>query len=141
MIRSPINFAGSFVGGPIEVTPSALLPNRDPTLRDRSLARTRPTPVGMIDFMDAPPWSQVILGGQYNLVEMIGFGGSAQVWRSFDRELHREVAVKILATHSSDEPSVFQRFRREALAIWPPFRTRTSSLSTTSGLLTGGPSW
>ena len=68
----------------------------------------------MIEFMDAPPGSQATLGGRYDLVEMTGFGGTAQVWRSFDRELHREVAVKILDTHSSDDPSTLQRFRREA---------------------------
>ena len=82
------------------------------TLRDRS--RAGPSPVDKIGCMDAPPGSQATLGGRYDLVEMTGFGGMAQVWRCFDRELHREVAVKILDTHPSDDPSTLQRFRREA---------------------------
>lgn len=64
--------------------------------------------------MDAPPGTRATLAGRYELVELVGFGGMAQVWRAYDRELRREVAVKVLSAHPSDDPSARQRFRREA---------------------------
>ncbi len=41
----------------------------------------------------------------------------ATVWRSFDRHLQRQVAVKVLADEARDDPNVLERFRREARHI------------------------
>ena len=35
-------------------------------------------------------------GGRYLLVERIGDGGYASVWRAFDQERREEVAVKVM---------------------------------------------
>ncbi len=74
----------------------------------------RENPVGKVARVDAPSGTHATLGGRYELVAMVGLGGMAQVWRSYDRVLRREVAVKILAAHTSDDPSSLARFRREA---------------------------
>jgi serine/threonine protein kinase len=57
------------------------------------------------------------LSGRYRLSERIGAGGSAVVYRAEDLILERQVAVKVLAEHLSDDDRFVARFRREALAV------------------------
>ncbi len=54
--------------------------------------------------------------GRYELVEEIGEGGMATVYRARDRELRREVAIKVLFPHLSRRPEIVRRFHREARA-------------------------
>jgi eukaryotic-like serine/threonine-protein kinase len=54
--------------------------------------------------------------GRYELVEDIGEGGMATVFRARDRELRREVAIKVLFPHLAKRPEVVRRFQREARA-------------------------
>lgn len=55
-----------------------------------------------------------ILGGRYELVEIIGRGGMADVWEGRDMRLGRRVAVKELRSDLARDPSFQARFRREA---------------------------
>lgn len=54
------------------------------------------------------------LGDRYELVERIGSGGMAEVWRATDRSLGRDVAVKLLHPHLAEDQSILARFRSEA---------------------------
>lgn len=54
--------------------------------------------------------------GRYRLIELIGRGGMGEVWRAYDTETSRIVAVKVLAANLANDPTFVQRFRREALA-------------------------
>lgn len=53
---------------------------------------------------------------RYELVELLGTGGMANVWKARDTVLDRWVAVKRLLPHAITEPDVAARFRREALS-------------------------
>jgi serine/threonine protein kinase len=52
--------------------------------------------------------------GSYQLVELLGVGGMAEVYRAEDLLLQREVAVKVLAAHLADNTEYAERFRAEA---------------------------
>jgi serine/threonine protein kinase/formylglycine-generating enzyme required for sulfatase activity len=52
--------------------------------------------------------------GKYQLLEELGHGGFAQVYKARDMVLNREVAIKILYTHFANEQNVAKRFWNEA---------------------------
>lgn len=60
--------------------------------------------------------TQRVLQGRYELRGEIGRGGMATIWRAYDRELDREVAVKLLHPQYAGDPEFLERFRREARA-------------------------
>jgi serine/threonine protein kinase len=55
--------------------------------------------------------------GKYELLEEIGRGGFAVVYKARDTELDRIVALKVLKPYWTDEPGFVTRFRREARAV------------------------
>jgi predicted Ser/Thr protein kinase len=57
-----------------------------------------------------------VLSDRYELAEIIGTGGMAEVWRARDTRLQRDVAVKIVPVGAHD-PSRVRRIVREAKAM------------------------
>jgi serine/threonine-protein kinase len=57
------------------------------------------------------------ISDRYELGERLGSGGMSSVFKATDAVLEREVAVKVLAEHLSDDEKFVARFRREALAV------------------------
>jgi tRNA A-37 threonylcarbamoyl transferase component Bud32 len=55
--------------------------------------------------------------GKYRLVEKLGQGGMAQVYKAYQPDLDRYVAVKVLNPHLTGDEDFAARFRREARAI------------------------
>jgi len=54
--------------------------------------------------------------GRFELGELVGTGGMAMVFRATDRQLGREVAIKVLLPSAALHREGAERFRREALA-------------------------
>ncbi|HET9409536.1 MAG TPA: protein kinase [Candidatus Sulfotelmatobacter sp.] len=52
--------------------------------------------------------------GKYEVLELLGRGGMGMVYRAFDRQLNREVAIKTVTEGFSGDPEMLERFYREA---------------------------
>jgi serine/threonine protein kinase len=55
--------------------------------------------------------------GQYQIIEQIGQGGMATVYKAYQPGLDRYVALKILPPAPAQQPGSSERFQREAKAI------------------------
>jgi eukaryotic-like serine/threonine-protein kinase len=55
-----------------------------------------------------------LLGGRYQVGELLGYGGMAEVHRGRDLRLGRDVAIKMLRTDLARDRTFQERFRREA---------------------------
>jgi serine/threonine-protein kinase len=55
--------------------------------------------------------------GQYEILEPLGKGGMASVYRAYQTNLDREVAIKVMAERYNTDPAFVERFRREARSI------------------------
>ena len=66
----------------------------------------------------APPSHPEMLGriGRYEVERLIGAGGMGVVFKGFDTELNRPVAVKVLAPYLAGSGAARKRFAREARA-------------------------
>ena len=60
--------------------------------------------------MDGTPF------GRYQLVELMGRGGMGEVWRAYDPDMERVVALKVLPKTYAGDKVFRERFRREAQA-------------------------
>jgi eukaryotic-like serine/threonine-protein kinase len=84
--------------------------NGDPARSDR-------TSDAVPDVTGHRPWpDRSHLAGRYQLQEPIASGGAAIVWRAFDENLSRSVAIKLLHPHHATDPTVVERFERESRA-------------------------
>src|SRR5262245_15846441 len=55
--------------------------------------------------------------GPYEVLSRLGAGGMGEVYRARDTRLDRTVAIKVLPEHLARDPSLRQRFEREARAV------------------------
>src|SRR3990172_9396181 len=55
--------------------------------------------------------------GRYEILEPIGQGGMATVYKARQPALDRVVALKVIRPGFSDDPEFLERFRREARAL------------------------
>jgi len=52
--------------------------------------------------------------GRYQIVELLGRGGMAEVYKAYQQSLDRYVAIKLMHTFLSEDSDFFERFNREA---------------------------
>ena len=55
--------------------------------------------------------------GRYHILEQLGEGGMATIYKAVDTRLNREVAIKFLRTEKLDSGKALKRFELEARAL------------------------
>jgi serine/threonine protein kinase len=94
MLEDFASDAGTYDVAPPTLGGAAVSPNEDRARWEKRLRRA--------------------LGDDYELLELIGTGGFGRVYRVRDLQLERLVALKVLDPSLIRDPSVVERFRREA---------------------------
>ena len=67
--------------------------------------------------MSTPPQLIGARLGAYDIEALLGTGGMANVYRGFDTNLQRAVAIKVLSPAAAAQPGFADRFRQEARLI------------------------
>jgi serine/threonine protein kinase len=67
--------------------------------------------------MDASNWEGRKIGGRYQIEELLGQGGMSSVYKAFDPNLQRMVAIKLVHPHLSNNQEFVRRFEVEATAV------------------------
>lgn len=55
--------------------------------------------------------------GKYEITELIGHGGMATVYKGYQRDIDRHVAVKVMPPHPGQDTNYVERFRLEARTV------------------------
>ncbi|MGF2075636.1 protein kinase domain-containing protein, partial [Enterococcus casseliflavus] len=55
--------------------------------------------------------------GSYQIVEIIGRGGMATVYKAWQADVERYVALKVLSADVNEDPTLLKRFHREARLV------------------------
>lgn len=73
--------------------------------------------VGIAGVIEIMPLTIGEAVGPYRIVEQLGQGGMATVYRAYHPYLERDVAIKVLHAALKSDPSFEERFRREAQIV------------------------
>ncbi|PKO06275.1 MAG: hypothetical protein CVU41_07525 [Chloroflexi bacterium HGW-Chloroflexi-3] len=67
--------------------------------------------------MNPPTWIGQTLSGRYKIEALLGQGGMSAVYKAYDPNLKRVVAVKLVHSHLSSDQEFVKRFEEEASVV------------------------
>ncbi len=123
-LRAPVKGESSSSGTPLNPDPRSPLPfdpnatmvDLDATLID--VVRTPPpAPRSLSNLFVSAAILQLgdVLGGRYEVLQLLGEGGMGAVYKAKDRELDRFVALKVIRRDLASNAAIVARFKQELL--------------------------
>jgi eukaryotic-like serine/threonine-protein kinase len=104
---------------PKAIDPDATIVDSDATIAPgTSFRRTQtPTPSRISGGAASAAVLQIgdVLGGRYEILQLLGEGGMGAVYKASDRELDRFVALKVIRPELGSNPAILARFKQELL--------------------------
>src|SRR5574338_1658783 len=82
---------------------------------DRTLGRPGDAPTWIPDEETPTLAPGSVLAGRYQIIDLLGAGGMGAVYRAFDRQLTRLVALKTILPELAATPTALKRFKQEVL--------------------------
>jgi len=114
-VRSPAT--GESSASDIRVNSDVPFDPGDQPLDGATLAGKSFTPVPHPAILRATKKLQLgdVIGGRYEILELLGEGGMGAVYKAADRELNRFVALKLIRSDLASNPAILARFKQELL--------------------------
>ena len=92
------------------------LPLSDQTLATAGQGWSVPDAAGVVSsaaIVQLGPGSEI--GNRYEIVRLLGQGGMGAVYQAHDRELDRQVAIKVIRADMAANPEILRRFKQELI--------------------------
>src|SRR3984893_16026879 len=98
---------------PLPASDHTLAP--DHTLATGGLGWSVPAADGIVTSAPKALGVGTVLGERYEIVKLLGQGGMGAVYHAHDRELEREVALKVIRSDMAANPEILRRFKQELI--------------------------
>jgi tetratricopeptide (TPR) repeat protein/predicted Ser/Thr protein kinase len=112
-VRPPFDPDVTMVDAGLPVDPQATLFDRNAANAQRSTIRRSPNDSSGLYAGDAILQVGDVLGGRYEILQLLGQGGMGAVYKALDREVDRFVALKLIRPELASNPSILARFKQE----------------------------
>ncbi|MEE9180600.1 MAG: protein kinase, partial [Vicinamibacteria bacterium] len=96
-------------------TPEAIAPSPAKAIAPSPAEAITPPPAPPSSGMTGQLPAYVSFGNRYEILELLGEGGMGRVYKAWDRELEKLIALKTVRSEMASNPELVKRFKQELL--------------------------